>query len=196
VPRGDDVTVLLARWRNGESGADSELMESVQHELRRVAAAYLRRERPGHTLEPTALINETYLRLVGQRRVSWQNRAHFYGIAAQIMRRILVDHARKRLARKRVGLSGEQVSLSGVVDPHGPPDIDVLSLHEALTELAALDARQAGFVTLRYFGGLTVDEVATEQRVSATTVKRELITAMIWLRHRLATHAQQDHQLE
>ena len=181
----DDVTILLEHWREGAIGAESKLMEAVERELRRVAVAYIRRERPGHTLQPTALVNEAYLRLVGRRQISWENRAHFYGIAAQMMRRILVDYARKHRAEKRQGLAGERVSLSGVADPEHGNDVEILSLHEALTDLAALDSRQADIVALRYFGGLTIEEIASAQTVSVATVKRELTTAKIWLRHRL-----------
>ena|SRR5436190_15644863 len=159
-------------------------MDAVHAELRRLAASYLRRERPDHTLQPTALVNEAYLRLVDQRAVQWQNRAHFFGIAAQIMRRILVDHARKRAALKRDG--GDAVPLSQVADPAGGEQIDVLCLHEALTQLSALDARQAHIVELRYFGALTVDEIAVIAKISPATVKRELATAKLWLRHRMA----------
>jgi len=182
----ENVTVLLARWRTGSSESDQRLMEAVQAELRRLAASYLRRERPAHTLQPTALVNEAYLRLVDQRAVPWQNRAHFFGIAAQIMRRILVDHARKRQALKRDAPGGEVVPLSQVADPAGGENIDVLSLHEALSGLSMLDERQARIVELRYFGALTVDEIAAVTHVSPATVKRELATARLWLRHRMS----------
>ena len=182
----ENVTVLLARWRTGSSESDQRLMEAVQAELRRLAASYLRRERPAHTLQPTALVNEAYLRLVDQRSVPWQNRAHFFGIAAQIMRRILVDHARKRQALKRDAPGGEVVPLSQVADPAGGENIDVLSLHEALSGLSMLDERQARIVELRYFGALTVDEIAAVTHVSPATVKRELATARLWLRHRMS----------
>jgi RNA polymerase sigma-70 factor (ECF subfamily) len=182
----DNVTLLLTRWRSGSSGDDQRLMEAVQGELRRLAAAYLRRERPDHLLQPTALVNEAYLRLIDQRAVTWQNRAHFFGIAAQIMRRILVDQARKRLAMKREGPGGEPVPLSQVADPAGGENVDVLSLHEALSALSALDGRQAQIVEWRYFGGLTIDEIAAAVDVSPATVKRELATAKLWLRHRMS----------
>jgi RNA polymerase sigma-70 factor, ECF subfamily len=184
--RPENVTVLLARWRTGSSEADQRLMDAVQAELRRLAASYLRRERPEHTLQPTALVNEAYVRLVDQRAVPWQNRAHFFGIAAQIMRRILVDHARKRRALKRDGPTGEAVPLSQVADPAGGENVDVLSLHEALSGLSALDARQAHIVELRYFGALTVEEIAVVANISPATVKRELTTAKLWLRHRMS----------
>ena len=182
----DDVTVLLDRWRQGSPDADERLMEVVQGELRRLAASYLRRERAGHTLQPTAVVNEAYLRLMRQRRVHWENRAHFFGIAAKMMRRVLVDHARRKRAGKREGFSGDPVSLSQVADPAGGQDIDVLNLHDALDDLAALDARQADVVELRYFGGLKIDEIAKVIGVSPATVKRELTTATVWLRHRMA----------
>jgi RNA polymerase sigma-70 factor (ECF subfamily) len=181
----DEVTVLLAKWRQGSEDAQERLMEVVQSELRRLAASYLRRERPGHTLQPTAVVNEAYLRLMPQRGVRWENRAHFFGIAAKMMRRVLVDHARRKRAGKREGFSGDPVSVSQVPDPAGGQDIDVLNLHQALDDLAALDARQASVVELRYFGGLKIDEIAEAIGVSPATVKRELTTATVWLRHRM-----------
>ena len=180
----DDVTALLVRWRSGSAEAEDRLLACVYRELRQLAASYLRRERGGHTLQPTALVNEAYLRLVGQRRVSWQNRAHFYGIAARMMRRVLVDHARRRRASKRDG--GDPVTLSGVADPARVGDPDVLALHAALEELARLDARQASIVERRFFGGLTVEEIAADCAISPATVKRELSTAKLWLRRRLS----------
>lgn len=161
------------------------LMAVVQGELRKLAASYLRRERPGHTLQPTAVVNEAYLRLVPQRKVHWENRAHFFGIAARMMRRILVDHARKKRAAKREGFEGDPVSLSQVADPAGGQDVEVLALHDALSDLAALDARQAEIVELRYFGGLKIEELSVALGVSESTIKRELTTATAWLRHRL-----------
>jgi RNA polymerase sigma-70 factor (ECF subfamily) len=183
--KADDVTRLLARWKSGSHEAEGQLMVAVHRELRRLAGSYLRRERSGHTLQPTALVNEAYLRLIGQHRVQWQSRGHFFGVAAQMMRRILVDHARRRRAGKRAVGDGEPLSLSGVPDPAGGENVDVLSLHEALTDLAALDARQAQIVELRYFGGLTIDEIAASQTISPATVKRELTTAKLWLGHRM-----------
>jgi RNA polymerase sigma factor (TIGR02999 family) len=175
------------RWRNGEATAGDRLMEKVHSELRRIAAAYLRRERGGHTLEPTAVVNEAYLRLIPQRDVQWENRAHFFGIAARMMRRVLVDHARKRKAAKRDGLAGEPVTLSNVPDrPAGADPVDVLMLHDALSGLAAIDARQAEIVEMRYFAGLTVEEIAEVMKISPTTVKREWTTAKLWLRRRMS----------
>ena len=181
----DEVTVLLGQWRQGSPEATEKLMVLVQGELRRLAASYLRRERPGHTLQPTAVVNEAYLRLMPQRGVRWENRAHFFGIAAKMMRRVLVDHARRKRAGKREGFSGEPVSISQVPDPAGGQDIDVLNLHQALGELADLDPRQADIVELRYFGGLKIEEIAEAIGVSQATVKRELTTATVWLKHRM-----------
>jgi len=181
---GSDVTQLLKRWRKGSADAENELMERVQGELRRLAAGYLRHER-GRTLQPTAVVNEAYIRLLPQRGVSWENRAHFFGIAAKMMRRVLVDHARRKRAGKREGFSGDPVSLSQVPDPAGGQDIDVLNLHQALDDLAVLDPRQAEVVELRYFGGLKIEEIAEAIGVSQATVKRELTTATVWLKHRM-----------
>jgi len=178
-----DVTALLARWRAGTPGVEEELMAKVQGELRKLAASYLRRERPGHTLQPTAVVNEAYMRLVPQRGVTWENRAHFFGIAAQMMRRILVDHARRRRAAKRG--QADAITLSGIADPKADRDIDVLALNEALGDLARLDPRQERIVELRFFGGLTIEDIAAVVDVSPATVKRDLATARLWLKRRL-----------
>ena len=180
-----DITVLLSRWRKGSPEAEEQLMSMVQSELRKLAAGYLRRERGGHTLQPTAIVNEAYIRLMPQRGVNWANRAHFFGIAAKMMRRVLVDHARRRRAAKREGFAGDPITLSNVADPAGGENVDVLALHEALAELATLDERQAEIVELRFFGGLKIDEVAEAVGVSPATVKRELTTATVWLRHKM-----------
>ena len=181
-----DITTLLKRWRAGSEEAGNELMERVQHELRRLAAGYLRRERGGHTLEPTAIVNEAYLRLVPQRSLAWQNRAHFFGIAARMMRRVLTDHARRRRAAKRDGPAGEPVSISAVPAPApGVDEVDVLALHDALSLLAKLDPRQAEIVELKYFAGLTVEEIAVVLSTSVSTIKREWTTAKLWLRLRM-----------
>ncbi|MFI5179585.1 MAG: ECF-type sigma factor [Vicinamibacterales bacterium] len=181
----DNITELLRRWRGGSPEAGDRLMKLVQSELRKLAASYLRRERSSHTLQPTEVVNEAYMRLLPQRGIDWASRSHFYGIAAQMMRRILVDHARRKRAAKRDGPAGDPVSLSQVPDPAGGQDIDVLMLHEALEDLAKLDARQAQIVELRFFGGLKIDEVAAAVDVAPATVKRELTTAVAWLRHRM-----------
>ncbi|HKF42343.1 MAG TPA: sigma-70 family RNA polymerase sigma factor [Thermoanaerobaculia bacterium] len=180
-----DVTGLLRRWKEGDGRALEELMPIVYGELRRLAAHYLQIERSGHTLQPTALVHEAYLRLVDQKNVAWQNRAHFFGIAAQMMRRILVDHARRRAAQKR-DAAAYRLDLE---DPGRPADREpeLLAVHEALTELERLDARQARIVELRFFGGLSVEETAEAAGVSTATVKREWRTARAWLRRELDT---------
>ena len=142
----DGITQLLLRWNNGDESALETLMPLVYSELRRLASNYLRRERQGHTLQPTALVNEAYLRLVGQTQTRWQNRAQFYGIAAQLMRRILVDHARQRNADKRGGSQQQRVSITNVEGSATKPDLDVLALHEALEELAEMDPQQGRIV--------------------------------------------------
>jgi RNA polymerase sigma factor (TIGR02999 family) len=182
LPR-EDVTGLLRHWRDGEE-ADDRLVRAVEGELRRIATAYMRRERSDHTLQPTALVNEAYLRLV-QGDVAWDGRAHFYGIAARVMRQILVDHARKHQAAKRGTGRRADVSVSKVADPASGGDIDVLALHLALEELAALDARQAQIVELRYFGGLTEEEVARALDLSPATIRREVASAKFFLGRRM-----------
>jgi RNA polymerase sigma-70 factor (ECF subfamily) len=182
----DDVTALLVRWRAGSPEAEEQLMAKVLGELRRLAASYLRRERAGHTLQPTAVVNEAYMRLVPQRGIHWENRAHFFGIAARMMRRVLVDHARRRQAAKRDGLASQPVTISGVAAPTPPVEaVDVLALHDALSALGELDARQAELVEMRYFAGLTIDEIAEVLKISPATVKREWTTAKLWLRRRM-----------
>jgi RNA polymerase sigma factor (TIGR02999 family) len=180
------VTQLLKRWRKGSREAEAALMERVHGELRRLAAGYMRRERVGKTLQPTAVVNEAYIRLLPQRGVSWENRAHFFGIAARMMRRVLVDHARRKKAIKRDAGPGEPVSVSGVPSPGREADqVDLLALNNALSALAELDPRQAEIVEMRYFAGLTVEEIAEVLEVSPATVKREWATAKMWLRHRM-----------
>jgi RNA polymerase sigma-70 factor (ECF subfamily) len=181
-----EVTQLLEAWRGGDAGAGERLLPIVYAELHRRAAAAMRREDPGHTLQPTALVHEAYIRLVDQRRGAWQNRSQFFGLAAQMMRRVLIDHAREHLAAKRGG-GAKQVTLSGVETPADSDDaIEVLALHEALEKLGALDERQAKIVELRYFGGLSVEEAAEALEISPATVKREWATARAWLKRELA----------
>jgi RNA polymerase sigma-70 factor (ECF subfamily) len=179
------ITQLLIEWNNGRNGALQDLLPLVYGELRRLAAQRLRRERPDHTLQPTALVHEAYIRLVDQRRVRWENRAHFYGVAAHVMRRILVDRARARKADKRGG-GWERVTLVGDKTPNGGRDVDVLSLDDALQRLAALDPQQERIVELRYFGGLTLEETAEVIGISTATVKREWAIARAWLRAELS----------
>jgi RNA polymerase sigma factor (TIGR02999 family) len=179
----DDLTAQLRQWGNPED--QERLLAAVQGELRRIAGAYMRRERHGHTLQPTALVNEAYLRLMKDRGVIWQDRGHFFGIAARVMRQILVDHARKRRARKRGMGARTDRPLSTIADPSSGQDIDVLALHEALDDLAVLDPRQAEIVELRYFGGLTEAEVATLKALSPATIRREVASARFWLGRRM-----------
>ena len=185
------VTGLLRAWGQGDLYALEELLPLVYEELRRRAAAYLRRERADHTLQPTALVHEAYLRLVGQQRVAWQNRAHFLGVAAQMMRRILVDYARAQHRRKRPG-PALRVPLDERVARTEPPDCNLLLLDEALGELTAMDPRQGQIVELRYFGGLSEEEVAEVIAVSRSTVTREWQTARAWLYRRITTGRGQD----
>ena len=182
---GENVTQLLVRWEGGDRAALDALMPLVEQELRQLARSYLRRERSGHTLQPTALVNEAYLKLVDQRDARWQSRAHFYGVAAQLMRRILVDHARARAAEKRGGPQAYAVTLSEADRVSAQPALDLLAVHEALEELAALDPQQARVVELKFFGGLTIEETAEALGVSHATVERDWKAARAWLRRKL-----------
>jgi len=175
-----DVTSLLRKLADGHSDAAAELIPLIYSELRRLAAGHLRHERPDHTLQPTALVHEAYLRLVAQRNVAWQSRAHFFAVASTLMRRILVDYARRQLRAKRGG-GRSNVSLEQAVlfSPDRPDQM--LSLDECLGKLEKLDARQSRIVELRYFGGLTVEEAAEVLGVSPTTVRREWTSAKAYL---------------
>jgi RNA polymerase sigma factor (TIGR02999 family) len=175
-----DVTQLLQQWSNGHERALDRLIPQIHDELRKLAASYLRKERPDHTLQPTALVNEAFLKLVDQRAVKWQNRAHFFGIAAQAMRRILVDHARAHAASKRGG-AVRKVPLEDAAMIGRAVDVDVVALDEALTRLAALDPQQSRIVELRFFGGLTMEETAEVMRISPATIGREWRVAKAWL---------------
>ena len=177
---GSDVTQLLLAWQAGDRDALDRMLPIVYDELHRLAAGYLRRERPDHTLQPTALVHEAYLRLVRQRQVDWRNRAQFVGVAAGMMRRVLANYARDRSAAKRAG-DREQVSLSLVEEGQGPPDVDIIALEDALERLAALDARKVRVVELRVFGGLAMDEIAEVLGISRATVEREWSFARVWL---------------
>lgn len=181
----EGITQLLVRWNAGDESALDKLMPLVESELRRLAGNYLRKERPGHTLQPTALVNEAYLRLVDQRDAKWQNRAHFYGIAAKLMRRILVDHARVRFAEKRGGAGQQRLSITSAHGLSATPDLDILALHEALEELARLDPQQERIVELKFFGGLSIDEVAELLSIGHATVERDWKMARAWLRLKL-----------
>ena len=179
-----DVTALLMAWGNGDEEALSRLTPLVYDELYRVAKGYMRREHPGHTLQTTALLNEAYIRLVDSSRVHWQNRAHFFAMAAQLMRRILVDFARNRRYQKRGG-DWRQVTLVEGLGPTTNFDSDLVALDEALQGLAKLDPRKARVVELRFFGGLSLEETAEALRVSTDTVGRDWSAAKAWLKREL-----------
>lgn len=178
------VSSLLQAWGRGDLQARDDLMPVVYRELRRRAAGYLRRERQDHTLQPTALVHEAYMRLVGQERVAWQNRAHFFAMAAQMMRRILIDHAREHQAAKRPG-AGVKVMLDDRIGAAQPRECELIDLDQALVELARLDPRQGQIVELRYFGGLSEQEVGEVLSISRATVTREWQTARAWLYRRI-----------
>ena len=175
-----DITALLVDWGNGDRAALDRLLPLVERELHRLAHSYMRREDPDHTLQTTALINETYLRLVDQRKVEWQNRAHFFGIAAQIMRRILLNYARDQNRQKRGG-GAIHVSLSEAMIMPAEKDRELIALNDALTRLEALDERKSKVVELRFFGGLSVEEAAEVLKVSPITVMRDWQFAKAWL---------------
>jgi RNA polymerase sigma-70 factor, ECF subfamily len=178
------VTALLSDWSRGDAAALNQLLPLVYAELRRIAARQLRGERVNHTLQPTALVNEVYLRLVDQRQVEWQDRAHFLAVAAQTMRRILVDHARRHDARKR-GDGVQCVSIDDARDIPGTQELPLVALDEALGRLEAVDPGLAKIVELRAFGGLTIDEAAHVLKVSPSTAKRDWRTAKAWLNREL-----------
>lgn len=184
------VTELLVRFQRGDGVALKQLFPIVYDELRRIAAGYMKRENPGHTLQATALVNEAYFRLVDQKAVHWQNRAHFYGVAAQIMRRILCDHARARHAEKRGG-DAAKLSLDealGLGQDEGTPDL--MALDVALTRLAEISERQAKVVEMRFFAGLSVEEVAEALNSSPATIKRDWTFAKAWLHKELSGQVQ------
>jgi RNA polymerase sigma factor (TIGR02999 family) len=180
MSREDEVTRLLAAWGQGDRAADSRLMAIVYRDVRRVASRKLGAERADHSLAPTALVHETYIRLIDFRRMRWQNRAHFFAIAARVMRQILVDHARGHVAAKRGG-AGWKVPLSDLAGTIEPRAVDLLDLDDALEKLATIDHGLADLVVLRFFGGLTVEEAAEALAVSPATVKRNWTRARAWL---------------
>jgi RNA polymerase sigma factor (TIGR02999 family) len=174
------ITQLLVAWNGGDKAALDQLVPIVYDELRRQASRYLRQERPGHTLQTTALIHEAYLRLVDQNSVQWQNRAQFFGMAGQLMRRILVDHARTKHRAKRGG-SAVRVSLSDATSVTTEASLDLIEIDEALNRLAKIDEQQAKIVELRFFSGLNVEETAAALNISPATVKRDWSVAKAWL---------------
>jgi RNA polymerase sigma factor (TIGR02999 family) len=182
--RSGTASDLVRAWGRGDLQARDDLLPLVYRELRRRAAGYLRNERRDHTLQPTALVHEAFLRLVGQKRVAWQNRAHFFGVAAQMMRRILVDHARAHRAAKRPR-PAFKVTLDERIGATKPRDCDLLALDQALNELTRFDPRMGQIMELRYFGGLSEQEVAEVLTISRSTVTREWQTARTWLYRRM-----------
>lgn len=180
TPTPTGVTQLLINWSNGDESAPDEMLPLVYEELRRLAGFYMSHERSDHTLQPTALVHEAYLRLIDQRHVDWKNRAQFFGLAANMMRRVLVNHARDRTAAKRGG-DAQKVSLSMAVDSFERPDVDVIALHEALDQLALIDPRKSRIVELKFFGGLKTEEIAEVLQISNATIEREWSFARAWL---------------
>ena len=179
-----DVTQLLARWKDGDEAALQQLVPIVHEELRRLARRQMARERPGHTLQPTALVNEAYLRLVNLKQMQWQDRAHFFAMGARLMRRILVDVARSRGYQKRGG-GAKQVSFTQALDVAEDQPTDVVALSDALEALAGVDERKSRVVELRFFGGLSVEETAEVLNVSRETIKRDWTFAKLWLLRQL-----------
>ncbi len=193
-----ELTQLLRAWTEGDQRAFERLIALVYENLRRMARHRLANERAGHTLQPTALVNEVYLRIVGETKINWQNRAHFFGACARTMRRILVDHARKRKARKRGG-GATLLTLAGVDERHiGKKDrtVDLIALDEALTQLEAMDPRQSRIVELKFFAGLSIQETAEELDVSASTVKQEWTKARAWLFHELESAPRRERETD
>ena len=185
LPTQAQITDLLIAWGDGDQAALERLFPLVYDELRRVAAFYLRRERSDHTLQPTALVNEVYLRLFDQRRVGWQNRAQFFGVAAQMMRRILVSHARSRHAAKRGG-SDQRITLQDELAATDQRDVNLLALDDALSKLETIDPEKSKLVELRFFSGLTVPETAEVMSISPRSVDRQWQTAKAWLYREIA----------
>jgi len=180
-----DITRLLEQWADGDADAFKALMPAVYQELRRLAEYYLRHERAGHTLQPTALVHEAYLRLAGMRELQLQNRAHFYGAAANVMRRVLVDYARQRNAAKRGGADRIMVEVDETLASSAGPNVDLIALDQALDALERIGPEKAQVVELRYFGGLSIEETAEYLNVAPGTVKRHWTFARAWLFERL-----------
>jgi RNA polymerase sigma factor (TIGR02999 family) len=181
----EGITEILIDWGKGDQAALERLMPLVYNELRRLATNYLRRERASHTLQPTALVNEAYLKLVDQKNAKWQNRAQFFGISAQLMRRILVDHARQHQAAKRGGENQQRLSITSAEAFAKQPAVDLLALNEALEELTTMDPQQGRIVELKFFGGLSIEETAEVLGISHATVERDWKMARAWLRRQL-----------
>jgi RNA polymerase sigma-70 factor, ECF subfamily len=182
-----EVSRLLLAWSNGDQGALEKLTPIVYQELHRLARQYMRRERPGHSLQTTALVNEAYIRLVDYKRMQWQDRAHFFAVSAQVMRRILVEHARRRNLKRGGGV--QHIPLDEASEVGGGRDEDLVALDDALNALARLDPRKVQVVEMRFFGGLSVEETAAVLKVSAVTVMRDWSTAKAWLHREMAAGA-------
>jgi len=177
TPRSGDVSILLRAWSDGDQGALDRLTPIVYQELRRLARRYMRQERAGHSLQTTALVNEAYLRLVDYKRMRWQNRAHFFAVSAQLMRRILVDHARRHNLKRGAGIQHVSLDAGAMIGDDRGAGADLVALDEALQALARLDPRKAQVVELRFFGGLSVEETAEVLRISPVTVMRDWSSA-------------------
>ena len=187
-----DVTQLLSKWSGGDQAALDQLLPLVYGELRRLAGSYLRRERSNHTLQSTALVHEAFMRMVNQHDVQWKNRAHFFAIAAQMIRRILVDYARSQHAEKR-GSGAVKLALDeALATPQAESDLDLLGLNDALDRLAALDERQSRIVELRFFAGLSIEETAEVMHLSPASIKREWQSARAWLFREMTRSAHPD----
>lgn len=186
MSQNTDISVRIKNWRSGDGNAINDLTPVIYDELRRIAAQYLRKERKDHTLQPTELAHEAFIKLIDIGEVDWQGRAHFFAVAAQVIRHILVDHARARSADKRGG-GAERIELTdGLVATKGP-NIELLALNDALTKLEAFDAHQSKIIELRFFGGLTIEETAEVLEISPATVKREFALARAWLTKEMST---------
>ena len=183
-PPRNQVTQVLVDWNSGDKGAADRLMPLVYDELRSLARRYLQRERSDHTLQATGLVHEAYLRMVDQDSMSWENRAHFFSVAAQVMRHLLVDHARSRQAAKRGGVR-EKLEFDEALAPAEEPTVDLLALDDALKELVTFDERKSRIVELRFFGGLTTEEIGDVLAISPSTIRREWRIAKAWLRRKI-----------
>jgi RNA polymerase sigma factor (TIGR02999 family) len=188
MPVSGRTTELLLQAGRGSESARDELLPLVYDELRRIAARYLRRERRDHTLQPTALVHEAYLRLIDQRQVDWRNRAQFVGLAAMMMRRVLVNHARDRVAARRGG-DADRIPLTIAIDEFDEPQVNLLALHQALDRLQAVDARKSRVVELKFFGGLTTTEIGEVLQLSHATIEREWSFARAWLYKAIGANA-------
>lgn len=183
-PALDEISTLLRAWSDGDRSALERLTPIVYDELRSLAHRYMRRERPGHSLQTTALVNEAYMRLMDYKRMRWQDRAHFFAVSAQVMRRILVEHARRHNLKRGAGM--QKVSLEEAAVMGGDPDVDLVGLDHALDALAQIDPRKVQVVEMRFFGGLSVEETAEVLKISSVTVKRDWTVAKAWLYRELA----------